>query len=224
MHMRWLMGLPTRRSARRRRPAAAIVLVLFLVGLSADPAAAQNVFQIDQRFGSIEFSVDHLGLFTSHGDFRRFAGTLAIDPARPERTTIAVTIDAQSVDMDSPDGLRMVRSPDYFDVGDHPVITFHSTGVMVSAPDHYRIDGTIEIRGVARPMSLDAVLASRATGSANPFSEFVVSGSLKRGEFGMVADQNFVSETVQVQIRARIALDRPAPGTNGGGANGRNAG
>jgi polyisoprenoid-binding protein YceI len=201
---------------RMRIRLLAIVLAVCATLPGLARAQTQGVFLIDQRFGSIEFSVDHLGLFTSHGDFQRFMGTLAIDPARPELTTINVRIDAQSVDMDSADGLSMVRSPDYFDVAEHPAITFQSTGVAVTAPDHYRIAGTIEIRGVRRPMTLDAVLAGHDKGPSGPVSEFVVNGTLNRGDFGMVANQNFVSETVQVRIRARIALDHPAPVANAG--------
>jgi polyisoprenoid-binding protein YceI len=178
-------------------------------------AQTEGVFQIDQRFASIQFSVDHLGLFTSHGDFQRFKGSLAIDPARPELTSITVKIDAQSVDVDSAQGLSMVRSPDYFDVDGHPTIVFRSTGVSVTSPDHYRINGTIEIRGVSKPMTLDAVLAGRERTPAGPVSEFDVDGTINRGDFGMVADQNFVSETVQVHIRARIALDHPTPVASG---------
>ena len=200
---------------RRKMLVLCFILTCFGFPSGLARAQSQGVFAIDQRFGSIEFSVDHLGLFTSHGDFARFMGSLAIDPARPELTTITVKIDAQSVDLDSAEGLSMVRSPDYFDVAAHPVITFRSTGVMVVAPDHYRIMGNIEIRGVTRPMTLDAVLAGLDKTPAGPVSEFDVDGSINRGDFGMVADQNFVSETVQVHIRAMIALDHPAPVASG---------
>jgi polyisoprenoid-binding protein YceI len=204
---------------RRRtiRLALAAGLALALWGAAGGRAWAQSegVFQIDQRFASIQFSVDHLGLFTSHGDFQRFMGSLAIDPSRPELTSITVKIDAQSVDVDSPQGLSMVRSPDYFDVVEHPTIVFRSTGVAVTAPDHYRISGTIEIRGVTKPLTLTAVLAGRDRTPAGPVSEFDVEGTINRGDFGMVADQNFVSEAVQVHIRARIALDHPAPAASG---------
>jgi polyisoprenoid-binding protein YceI len=197
------------------RVALGLVFALWAAMPGRARAQTEGVFQIDQRFASIQFSVDHLGLFTSHGDFQRFMGSLAIDPAKPELTTISVKIDAQSVDVDSPQGLSMVRSPDYFDVAEHPTIIFRSTGVAVTSPDHYRINGTIEIRGVTKPMTLDAVLAGRERTPAGPVSEFDVDGTINRAEFGMVADQNFVSETVQVHIRARIALDHPAPAASG---------
>ncbi len=202
-----------RREAMRGSLRVLAMLVLCLaasLGMGCS-ARAQGIYKIDQRFGSIDFSLDNFGLFTVHGGFQRFAGTLTIDPSRPEQTSIVVKIDAKSVDMDSADGLTMVRSPDYFDVADHPEIDFHSTDVTVTSPDHYRIDGAIEIRGVTKPMILDAVLTGRAPGPSGPVSEFVVKGAINREAFGMVADQSFVSDTVQVRIRARIVLDHPAP-------------
>ncbi len=204
-----------RRMTRCKTLILCLVLACFVPLPGRAWAQSQGVFAIDQRFGTIEFSVDHLGLFTSHGDFRRFMGSLAIDPARPELTMISVKIDAQSVDLDSAEGLTMVRSPDYFDVTAHPVIAFKSTGVTVVGPDHYRIAGTIEIRGISRPMTLDAMLTGEDKTAAGPVSEFAVNGTINRGEFGMVADQSFVSEMVQVHIRARIALDHPGPAGSG---------
>ena len=191
---------------RSSRLLACVAVGLALIGVP--PASrAGTVFPLDQRYGSIDFSVDHLGLFTSHGDFRRFSGTLTIDTERPERTAIRVMIDAQSVEMDSSDGETMVRSSDYFDVERHPVIVFESGQVTQPSPDHYRIEGTIRIRGIVRPITLEAVLTGHPRGPSGPASEFVVDGSLKRGEFGMTADRNFVSDTVQIHVTARIALD-----------------
>jgi polyisoprenoid-binding protein YceI len=90
-----------RRKTIRLALAAGLALAAWAGASGRAQAQAQGVFQIDQRFASINFSVDHLGLFTSHGDFARFMGRLAIDPARPELTSITVNIDAQSVDLDS---------------------------------------------------------------------------------------------------------------------------
>ena len=74
------------------------------------PARAESLYTIDQRFGSIEFTVGHLGLFTSHGRFTKFDATLTIDPVHPERTRIVVEVNAVSVDMPWQDGVAMLRS------------------------------------------------------------------------------------------------------------------
>lgn len=186
--------------------------VLFaMAGLLLAPAAAhaEQYYDLRPGFGTIEFSVRHLGLFTSQGQFRRFDASLIIDVARPERTRIAVDVDAASVDMAWQDAAEMLRSPEFFDVQRYPTVRFTSTAVTAVTPDHYRIAGVVEMRGVKQPVTLDATLTDRPTPTPNgapQIADFVVTGRLQRSAFGMVADQGFISDDVNLAIRARIYL------------------
>lgn len=176
------------------------------------PAQAQGLYAIDQRYGAIEFTVDHLGLFTSRGGFRSFAARLMMDPGRPEQTRIDVNIDAGSVDMSWREALEMLRSPDYFDIRDHPRISFTSTAVVPVAPDRYRIQGLLMLRGVTRPQTLEATLVDRHAdpGGGGDVANFVVKGTLDRTAFGMTANRDFVSDMVDLLIRVRLALGHAA--------------
>jgi polyisoprenoid-binding protein YceI len=66
-------------------------------------------YAIDQRFGEIEFPVDHIGLFSSHGEFRHWDGKLSLDPLKPEQTRVDVNVDANSIAMAYEDGTAMLR-------------------------------------------------------------------------------------------------------------------
>jgi polyisoprenoid-binding protein YceI len=169
---------------------------------------AEERYMIDQRFGEIEFSVDHIGLFTSHGEFRHWDGKLSLDPLKPEQTRVDVSIDANSVAMPYEDGTAMLRSPPYFDVTNHPEIHFTSTAVVPVSPNHYFIRGLLEIRGVTQPQELNATLLGRHVDAMlhAEVADFVVTGELKRSMFGMVADGIFISDTVNILIRAHIKL------------------
>jgi polyisoprenoid-binding protein YceI len=175
------------------------------------PAHAQDHYAIDQRFGAIEFTVDHLGLFSSHGEFRHFSGSLAVDFANPPRSGVDVDIDAGSITMPWQEALEMLRSPNYFDVQDYPRIKFHSTQVVPVDANHFEIHGLLMIRGVTQPETLDAALIDRRPGpqGKTDVADFVVTGKLKRSAFGMTADHVFVSDTVNIRISARIALVDP---------------
>jgi polyisoprenoid-binding protein YceI len=189
------------------------LILLGVVGFGA-PARAQGIYRIDQHFGGIEFTVRNLGLFDSHGVFDRFMGHLVIDPAHPDRTHIDVDVDANSVSMPWDQGATMLRSEDFFDVTKYPEISFTSSAVRQVSPDHYQIDGQLRIRGVARSQTLDAVLIDRHVDPARgaDVADFVVSGKLKRSDFGMVADPGFIADSVGIRIHARIVLDRAAAG------------
>ena len=202
------LRLRPRPSSRYDRGAARGWLIVLAVMCFAVQARAQGTYALDQRFGSIEFTVDNLGLFTSKGEFKRFSASLTIDEAHPERTQISVEVDAGSVDMFWEDGIKMLRSPEYFDVQRYPAVHFRSAKVEAIAPDHYLIRGGLEIRGITQPFVLDAKMTDRRKDPVRnlEIANFVVTGALKRSEFGMTADQSFISDTVKLRITAHIQL------------------
>lgn len=191
------------------RRGGALILALLL---AAPAARAQEVFAIDQRFGEIDFSVSHMGLFSTQGRFRLFSGELTIDAAVPARTQIAVVIDAGSVDMPWPNEIDMLRSPPYFDVADHPRARFTSTRVSADGPDKFTIVGQLELRGVTQPVELHAALVGRHKGTEPGVetADFVVTGRLRRSAYGMTADRTFISDMVTLTIHARVLLTAAA--------------
>lgn len=190
----------------RNHPAWALGLALLLLGRMAVAASATN-YAIDQRYGSIGFSVSELGLFDTDGDFRKFAGRLAIDPADPARTKIDVAIDVASVAMSSARAVKLVLSPAYFDVQQHPAIRFQSTSVVAAGHDRYLVSGLLRIRGVTHPQQLVAVLTTEKTaGNHPPTAYFTVTGKLHRSQYGMTANENFMGDIVRLVIHIHLTL------------------
>lgn len=180
------------------------MLLVVGFGFACVPAAARPAIfcPIDERAGEIGFSVGYLGLFHPSGRFRHFSGSLAFDPAHPERASMSVDIDARSVEMSWDEGAATLRSADYFDVLHYGTIRFRSTGIALISPGRYQVAGLLEIRGVTHPQVLDAVLTRTGAGGEGTY---VITGRLSRSAFGMLADRAFVSDTVELAIVARIA-------------------
>ncbi len=196
---------------RRSGCALAGLGVLALSG--AVPTRAAQVFRLDQRFGSIDFTVSNLGLFRAHGDFGRFMGVLQIDPTAPDATRIAVTVAAGSVHSGWAQETTMLRSAEFFDVARYPEIRFHSRQVRADGIGHYLILGDLTLRGRTRPVTLHARLVHAArTPTGQRIDDFVVTGAVSRHAFGMIADPLFIADTVRLTIRARVIL----AGTSGG--------
>lgn len=191
------------------RLACRIALSLPLLGLGA-AGHAGALYPIGPRYGAVAFSIDNLGLIRSHGGFRRFDGTLFIDPARPERTRIAVTIAADSVDMAWPPGAALLSSPAYFDTGRYPDIVFRSTAVTPAGADRYTVQGRLEMRGVTRDLTLHATLMARHVDPilGAEVADIVMQGAVLRSEFGMTADRALISDRVGIDIHVRLQLAR----------------
>lgn len=115
-----------------------------------------EVYPIDQRVTSIGFEVSGLGLLSERGAFSRFHGVLSLDTVHPEATTIAVTIAADSAAMGWGVATAALLSPTFFDAAGHPLMRFSSRRVERIGPALYRITGTLDIRGIVRPLRVRA--------------------------------------------------------------------
>jgi polyisoprenoid-binding protein YceI len=187
----------------------ALLSVLLVAGpANAGSPGADQMFSLDQRFSSIDFSVRNLGLFASEGAFRRFEARLILNNSHPERTKISVAVDAESVDMSWHEAADMLRSADFFDVRRYPEVRFQSSSVQEPTPGHFTVRGLVQIRGVTRPLTLHAALTKQSQDRADhsEIDDFVVHASLRRSTFGMTADEVFISDNVNIIIKARLKL------------------
>jgi len=179
-----------------------------LVVLVSHAAQAAELFNLDQRYGSIAFSVTNFGAFSSLGTFPRFMGKLLIDRVHPEKTKIDVEADATSVRVPWDSGTELLRGPDFFDIAHYPEVRFVSDAIKGVDPRHFLIQGILEIRGIKRPLTLDATLDREHTNMANgdEIADFSVTGTLHRSDYGMTSQQIMISDQVKLQIAARIEL------------------
>ncbi len=182
--------------------------MLFGGSAVSQATAAPARYRIDQRYGAIEFSVGSLGLFSTEGRFARFAGDLLLDPQDPAKTRVDVAIDLGSVEMPLPNEAAMLRSAAYFDTARYPQARFDSARVQGISPDHFRVSGTLQMRGVRNPIDLDAVVTDRHFDPARnvEVADFDVTGRLRRSEFGMRADGIMVSDVVKLHIHIHITV------------------
>jgi polyisoprenoid-binding protein YceI len=190
-----------------------------VLGLAAaDAGTGGLVYSIDQRSGSIAFSVNHFGLFSSEVRFDRFTGRLHLDLIHPQDTSFRFSIDANSLATPLSPTTAMLRGPDFFDVAHYPLISYTSTSVAPLGDQHYAISGVLQVRGVARPQPLDARLLTHQTDKLRHVetAEFAVTGRLKRSDFGIVANQVFISDAVTLHIHLRVELPAAADSEGAG--------
>jgi polyisoprenoid-binding protein YceI len=87
------------------------------------------------------------------GKFDKWDATLAF--TSPDATTgvLDVRIQAGSVDTGSGVKNNKLKSTDFFDVKQNPLITFLSNKIVQTGPDSFEVDGAFTIRGVSTPKS-----------------------------------------------------------------------
>jgi polyisoprenoid-binding protein YceI len=102
----------------------------------------------------------------------------------------------------------MLRGPDFFDTAHFPEVRFISAAIKGLDPGHFQVEGTLEIRGIKRPLTLDATLEREHTDTANgtEIADFSVTGTLRRSDYGMTAQRIMISDQVKLLIATRIEL------------------
>jgi polyisoprenoid-binding protein YceI len=132
------------------------VVVGSLAAVLAMPLkAATGTWQIDPNHSSAQFAVRHLGLSTVRGAFTKVTGTADLDDKDVTKSSVAVTIDANSVDTRVLNRDNDLRSDHFFDVAKYPTITFKSKKVEQAAPGKLKIIGDLTIHGTTKEVVLD---------------------------------------------------------------------
>jgi len=166
-----------------------------------------GTYAADPAHSRVGFAVKHLGIATVRGTFERFDGSLVVGDD-PRDVTFSATIDAASVDTAEDQRDAHLRSADFFDVEQHPTLTFASTRVTPVGDDTFRIVGDLTMHGVTREVELEAVVQGAETDPwGNERVGFEITGQLSRGEFGMTFNQALGSGNLLVSDRVKLSLD-----------------
>jgi polyisoprenoid-binding protein YceI len=135
--------------------ARAISVAALAATLSLPAAAATSTWQIDPNHSAAQFAVRHLAISTVRGAFTKVNGTIQFDDKDISKSSVEVTIDADSVDTRVPNRDKDLRSDHFFDVQKYPTITFKSTKVEQVEPGKLKVTGDLTIHGVTKPVVLD---------------------------------------------------------------------
>jgi polyisoprenoid-binding protein YceI len=173
------------------------------------PALAQGTWTVDPAHSSVEFQVKHMGIATVKGFFSDFEGVLEV----AEDGTITAGGDVKAASINTRAGQRdeHLRSPDFFDVENHPELRFESKTVEQLDEESYRITGDLTIRGVTREVELHAITQGVDQDPwGNTRIGLEVAGEINREEFGLTWNKALESGGVLVGRKVKILLDLSA--------------
>lgn len=167
--------------------ALGLILSTFTVPeLAASPKPADKVFDIDPAHSSILFRVRHLKVSNFYGRFNEMTGSFTIDEADPTKSSIKIEVPTASVDSNSANRDKHLKSQDFFSAKEFPTLRFESTKIEKKGNDAYNVTGNLEYRGVKNSITFEA----RHTGTAEVSERFGLRMGLeafvdiKRSDFG----------------------------------------
>ncbi len=164
----------------------------------------------DDRHAYISFSYSHLGLSNPQLFFDEFDATLELDSANMNNTAVSITIDAATIDSTVPELDDDLRSARFFDVANHPKITFQSTAFEQSSEDTGRLTGDLTVRGVTRSVTLDVKINSAAMNRMTRKEMIGVSatGTINRSDYGLDTLLPMIGDEVSLHIQVEFEKAR----------------
>jgi polyisoprenoid-binding protein YceI len=171
-----------------------ILSLLVFVVFPALSRAQGPVFEVTPVHSVIKFdvkaSVDIAGKFDKWGATLKFTS--------PDETTgvLEITIQAASVDTGSGMKNSKLKSKDFFDVEQNPVITFKSTKIVKTGHETYEVDGDFTVRGVSNPEKLTLTVSGKGTGSGEIKGKMV----FNRKDYGMNKGIPFIKIADHVDV------------------------
>jgi polyisoprenoid-binding protein YceI len=131
------------------------LLALFFIAVVPLQAAA-NQWRLDYAHTNFYFEVKHT-YAAVRGQFREFSGDVFFDPDNPAKSKFDFVIKVDSVSTRIGKRDTHLRSPDFFDTGKYPVITFKSSKVSSGGDNKYIVDGVLTIKDVSKKLALEFV-------------------------------------------------------------------
>ena len=182
------------------------------------PPLEPNEWRIDAGHSAATFAVKHNVVSTVRGQLGRISGKIFWDGKDVKTITADVSIDAKALNSGSEGRDKDLRSANFFDVENHPNLTFKSKRVEPVGAGKFKLIGDLTIKTTTKEVVLDvegpAPFVKSPRGILTGAS---ASTKINRHEFGITWNRMIESLPVvgdEVIITIDMELTRPAlPGT-----------
>lgn len=163
-------------------------------------------YRLDDTHAYLSFSYSHLGLSHPQIHFSEFEADLMLNGNDMSQSQVSITVDAASVDSALPELDNELIGADFFDVANHPVISFRSTGYEETSESAGRLIGDLSVRGVTKPVTLDVTINSAAMNPRNrrEMIGFSATGNLSRSDYGLTAYAPMIGDELSLHIQVEF--------------------
>jgi polyisoprenoid-binding protein YceI len=179
-----------------------------------------NEWAIDGSHSAAGFSVRHNVVSTVRGQLGAITGKIHYDGKDVKTVQADVSVDMTKINTQNERRDNHLRSPDFFDVANHPALTFKSKRVEPGAAGTFKLVGDLTIRGNTKEVVLDVegpspiVTSAGRDGGVNVLTGATATTKISRKDFGVL--WNNLIETMpvvgdEVTITIDLELRRSAP-------------
>ena len=176
---------------------AGLVITTVFVSLSAQAEQKLVPSQSEIAFVSKQMGV------SVEGHFKKFDAQIAFDPAKPELSKIAFSIDVASATLGAPESDAELPKAIWFNAAKFPQASFQSTSVKGLSGGLFEIAGKLNIKGNVREILIPVRLTQSGSNTIATGAFSIKRLAFKIGE-NEWADTSMVADDVQVKFKLAL--------------------
>ena len=146
----------------------------------------ETKWAIDPTHSKVAFKVKHLMISNVLGNFKEFEGQVSTDGDDFSTAEINFSLNTASIDTEMADRDAHLKSPDFFDAGKYPKITFSGKGMKDLGDEMFELTGDLTIKDVTKSVTLTVEYGGIMSDPwGNVKAGFSLSGKINRKDFGL---------------------------------------
>ena len=146
-----------------------------------------GTYKSEQGHAYVAFQYSHQGFSKPIIRWGTTDATVTFDAEKPENSKLTVTLPVKDIDTGVAAWDDHIKGEGFFDLANHPEITFVSTDVEHIRDGYGTLTGNLTIKGVTKPFTLTGTVNKVGKHFRSGVDMFGVSakGQLKRSDFGV---------------------------------------
>lgn len=171
-------------------------LILFAALILAATPALADELELDAAHSAVLFKVSHLDVSNQHGRFNEIAGSLNTG----EKKSFEFTVPTASIDTNNAKRDDHLRSPDFFNAKQFPVMTFKGTSITTN-DEGMELTGELTLHGVTHPLTVQMTKIGEGEDKrGNHRIGLETTFKINRSDFGMDQMLGAVGDEVEMTI------------------------
>jgi polyisoprenoid-binding protein YceI len=173
-------------------------------------------WKIDPTHSEVQFKVKHLMITTVTGYFSSFDLVAETEDEKFNNPTgVVFTADIDSISTNNEQRDTHLKSPDFFDAGNHSQLRFEGKKYENVSGNEYKLHGDLTIRGNTKPVTVNVEFGGIVV---DPYGQtkagFTVDGKINRKDFGLtwsaVTEAGSVVVSDEIRLHCEIQLVKQA--------------
>ncbi|MFN8671217.1 MAG: YceI family protein [Candidatus Sericytochromatia bacterium] len=183
-------------------------LLSSLFVLTSLPVFAAETYDVDPVHSSVVYKLHHFGV-PNQGIFTDVSGKVVFDEKNPSKTTVDLTIKADSFYTGNGKREEHIKSPDFLNVKQFPEIKFKSKSVKAKGKMDFEVTGDLTLHGVTKEVKGVFTRVGKTKGMKGEMrSGGETTLKLKRSDFGMKELLGPVSDEISLSITVEGILKK----------------